>query len=826
LANNTHHGIDTSSEIARNKVTRIYKSPITEFSELFQGKKLGYTLMLFAIASFLFPTITKILFPLFIILALVFPVPLMVLPLNIPIHAKQRKDPNNIVPSKDGRTIGNSEAIGYMGITRETNEETWITSDKMRRHLLYLSTTGGGKSVTLLTYSISFSLVMGSGYSYTDGKAQLDLAVDHASSCLRFNRALDFQCISYITGGIDAWEESTSQKANTFNFYATASYSEISEINIALLDGDNDVWAKRAESFISALSKILVYLRDMGEINLSVESYIPYLNLEAVGKLAGRSEIPEVAASQIRQFLRTIPGITDDSYITLLQGQPVKSTTVHDQFGFVTMQIIPLMNMLAGDYSHIFRCIQGQVTMKDCVINRRILLILLPALEKSASTLSNLGRITLAAQKSMMGSSLGAEFEGNVQRNLETSATSALSPYPSFNDEVGYYFVEGTAVTAAQSRSLWMMMIYCGQDLPALRRLSEMASKETDSVIGNTVTKMGGFLLDKSSVEMFKDQMGEAYTSEVDRMDIDHSGAMRGRHIANQVNMVKRDRVNIRDFNNLIEGEAFVQQHDKYFQIDIPLIKASRVKIAKFNDFIPCPRFLKEEREKYLNRFRVYENAFASLMKGERKATASRSSQEVFTKIRQNFDNAAAQNMPLTATGLGVFTLYQIEINKLLSTFYTSAAPYSNTITVDDKSYETVASDTDDHDVSNLSSADVEADLDALDAENIISIESATESPTNEFTREIESTIKQNTHAFANVFTSGLLDESQVREDLKDVSVLLEPKIAEETVLKRVDKSIQNIADASGYPGSKRLEKNTGLSVILLQKLQKDLQRG
>jgi intracellular multiplication protein IcmO len=826
LAKNTYHGIDASSEISRNKVTRIYKSPITEFCELFQGRKLGYTMMFFAIVSVLFPTLSRIFFPMFILFSIVFPIPLRQLPLNMPIHAKQRKDPNNMVPSKAGRAVGRSEGIGYMGITRETKEETWITSDKMRRHLLYLSTTGGGKSVTLLTYSISFSLVMGSGYSYTDGKAQLDLAVDHVSSCLRFNRALDFLCVSYITGGIDTWGESTTQKTNSFNFYATASYSEISEINIALLDGDNDIWAKRAESFISALSKILVYLRDTGEINLSVESYIPYLNLEAVGKIAGRSDIPDVAASQIRQFLRTIPGITDESFVTLLQGQPVKSTTVHDQFGFVTMQIIPLMNMLAGDYAHIFRCIQGQVTMKDCVINRRILMVLLPALEKSASTLANLGRITLAAQKSMMGSSLGSEFEGNVHQNLNTSATSALSPYPSFNDEVGYYFVEGMALTAAQSRSLWMMMIYCGQDLPALRRLSEIASKETDSVIGNTVTKMGGFLQDESSVEMFKKQMGQAYTSEVDRMDIDQSGAMRGRHIANQVNNVIRDRVNIRDFNNLIEGEAFIQQQDKYFQIDIPQIKASRVKEGKYNDFIPCPPFLTEEREKFLNRFKVYEQAFSSLLKGERKATVSRSSLEVFTTIRQNFDNAAAQNMPLTATGLGVFTLYQIEIHKLLSTFHTSAAPYSNTITVDDENYNTVLSEPDDHDPSNLVSADDEADLDALDSENIISIESEAQTPSSKFASEIESTINQNAHAFANVFTSGLLNESEVRKDLKEVSSLLEPQIDEDKILKRVDKSIQNIADASGYPGSKRLEKNTGLSVILLQKLQKDLQRG
>lgn len=820
MAPSNYHGVDSTTEIARNKVTRIYKSPIVAFFELFQGKKLGYTLVFFGCASFFLPTIGKVFFLFFLVLASIFRVPLSTLPLNMPIHAKQRKDPHNIVPSVTGRTIGNSEGIGYMGITRHTKQEVWITSDKMRRHLLYLSTTGGGKSVTLLTYSISLALVMGSGYSYTDGKAQLDLAVDHASSCLRFNRALDFLCISYIMGGVDIWIDDGVQKTNSFNFYATASYSEVSEVNIALLDGDNDVWAKRAESFISALSKVLVYMRDHGEIELSVESYLPYLNLESVGKLAGRADIPDIAASQLRGFIRTIPGINETHYKTILQGGTVQSTTVYDQFGFVTMQIIPLMNMLAGDYSHIFRSLQGQVSMKDCVINRRVLLILLPALEKSMPTLANLGRITLAAQKSMMGSSLGNRFEGNVHKNLNTSATSALSPYPSFNDEVGYYFVEGTALAAAQSRSLWMMMIYCGQDLPALRRLSEIASKETDSVIGNTVTKMGGFLQDNESVEMFRKQMGEAFTSEIDRMDIDKDGALQGRHIANQVNMVRRDRVNIRDFNELVEGEAFLLQQDKYFQFDIPQIKAEKVVEGKFNDFLPCPRFSNTEKELYLNRFQVYSNAFNNLLKTERKINVNKASIEVFKKIRHNFDLAESQKMPLIAQGVGVFTLYQIDVNNLLATFFTEASPYSNTITVNDQTYSNPLNSIEtDENVTGISLSDIE------EIDDGISIPTDNILPRSEFEQDIENTITESKQAFANVFSSGLLNRETLRSEFTEVTKLLEPNLSAVNVAKKVDKSIQNIADAAGYPGDKRLEKNTPVSVAHLQRLQADLQR-
>ena len=63
-------------------------------------------------------------------------------------------------------------------------------------------------------------------------------------------------------------------------------------------------------------------------------------------------------------------------------------------------------------YGYIFRTNLGEVDFWDVVINRRILVVLLPALEKSPEELSNLGKIIVASLKQMMASGLGAELEG------------------------------------------------------------------------------------------------------------------------------------------------------------------------------------------------------------------------------------------------------------------------------------------------------------------------------------------------------------------------------------------------------------------------------
>jgi hypothetical protein len=801
-------GISAAEELKRSQIVRKNKDPIADFLSLFRGRKYGWTLVALGCLLLISPTLTKIFFIPLIIIRLFTNAELTALPLFLPSHSKQKIDPNDWIPSKTGRILGPPSGYGYLGNTPD-GYEVWNTKEKSRRHMLYLATTGGGKSVGLTSLTVSFALCQASGYSYTDGKAQLDLCVEHLSNAFRFNRGLDFLIISYITGGQDIWGRTEHLMSNTFNPYSNASYSDISELQKALLDGDNDIWAKRAESFSSALTKVLVYLRDHGEIQLSVGSYIPYLSLEAVGKLAGRSDIPPIASSQLVEFLRTVPGMTEAFFTSIMQGKAVQSTTVYDQFGFITMQLIPLFNMLVGDYGFIFQCLQGQVSMKDCVINRRILMVLLPALEKSSSTLANLGRITLAAQKSMMGSSLGSRFEGDVTTNIKNSATSASVPYLSINDEIGYYFVEGTAVAAAQSRSLYIMMVYAAQDLPGMRRLSDMASKETDSVIGNTVTKMGGFLMDKQSIEMFKDQMGEAYTTEEDRKDVEKSGIFYGSHVVNQVNTVRRSRVDIRDFNTLIEGEFYIQQQDRFFLVSMPQLTASELAFTVMNDFLPCPPYSKFELNHLINGMNTYSDAFQKILEKRKNIETTSASQNDLKMISDNFLKAEQSGLPAASQAIAVFSIFSDQLDEAYNNIFkaTFTHPLNNE---SDKLDESIDESTD---------FDSTAQFDVGNSE-FEDQDIAYESDIEEYASEV---IAEHKQTFTNIFSNGLLDKTQLSADLESINALIEPTKPKEEIKKATSKTIENIADVSGYPGKQRLKPNPELQLRLLQNLKRDL---
>ena len=60
------------------------------------------------------------------------------------------------------------------------------------------------------------------------------------------------------------------------------------------------------------------------------------------------------------------------------------------------MQLTRVFTSLADTYGHILRTNLAEVDLHDVVLNRRILVVLLPALEKSPAELANLGKIIIA----------------------------------------------------------------------------------------------------------------------------------------------------------------------------------------------------------------------------------------------------------------------------------------------------------------------------------------------------------------------------------------------------------------------------------------------
>jgi intracellular multiplication protein IcmO len=100
-------------------------------------------------------------------------------------------DPNNKSPAGKDQM---SEGILYLGNEDKNKEEVWFTNNDARTHILYLGTTGSGKTVGL-TGLVTNALSWGSGFIFIDGKADTNLWATLSALARRFGRDDDLLII-------------------------------------------------------------------------------------------------------------------------------------------------------------------------------------------------------------------------------------------------------------------------------------------------------------------------------------------------------------------------------------------------------------------------------------------------------------------------------------------------------------------------------------------------------------------------------------------------------------------------------------------------------
>jgi len=513
--------------------------------------------------------VTGIVFPYFSDLTLVIGVGLFVytytrkitLPFRMP-QASGLEDYNDPIPGS--HKPRKARGIAFLGNDRRTNEELWFTNDDMRTHILIFGSTGSGKTEALVSFAYN-ALVQASGFIYVDGKGDNSLYAKVYSMARLMGREDDMLLINFMTGARDIFGPQEKRLSNTLNPFALGSSSMLAQLIVSMMDSssaspDGDMWKGRAISFVDALMKILVYMRDAGHVLLDANSirqyfHLPKLEEIVVDKMFPREGqesvslegVPEVVLEPITNFLLTLPG-----YDKSRKGK--QNTQTLEQHGFITMQLTRVFTSLADTYGHILRVKRAEVDLKDVVLNRRILVVLLPALEKAPDELSNLGKIIVTTLKAMMSSGLGSDVEGTYRELIQRKPTNAETPFMCILDEYGYYAVEGFAVVPAQARSLGFSAIFAGQDLPAFQK----ASKEEAASIGaNTNIKICMKLEDPVETwEFFSKTAGESFVTKVDAFQINSGSLMNNYLDTRSASAEKRARIDLLDLKEQREGEA------------------------------------------------------------------------------------------------------------------------------------------------------------------------------------------------------------------------------------------------------------------------------
>lgn len=472
-------------------------------------------------------------------------------PLKLPVQSKLL-DLHEPHPASGKPMMANG--IFFIGNELRTGKEVWLTNSDCRQHFLVLGTTGAGKTEALLGFAAN-AIAWGSGFLFCDGKGDVALFAKVYALCARFNRLDDLLVLNYMTGNKDLGASGGKLRSNTLNPFATGSSDTLTQMVVGLMDdagGDGAMWKGRATAMFTGVMRALTSLRDNQVVDLNVSEIRDHLNLKKIIDLADVNKYPDMPQpirKSIRSYLSSLPGFQED------KGYKQSQTTL-DQHGYLEMQFTKILGSLADVYGHIFHTPYGEIDMADVVLNRRILVIMLPALEKSGDEIANLGKIVVATLKGMMGGTLGSEIEGTWDAVVENRPTNSPSPFIVILDEVGYYMVDGMDLMSAQARSLGFALFFAGQDINAMKRLNE---KVFGSVQGNTNTKIIMRTEDPETADLAVKAGGKAFRAQLGTYE-GESREFQGRAYKDnmQAGLQEVDRINPLDLKAQGEGEMHV----------------------------------------------------------------------------------------------------------------------------------------------------------------------------------------------------------------------------------------------------------------------------
>lgn len=399
------------------------------------------------------------------------------------------------------------------------------------------------------------ALVQGSGFIYIDGKGDNSLWGKIYSMARAVGRDDDLLVINYMTGGRDVFGPQDIKLSNTINPFITGSSGGLTELMVSLMDeagGDGAMWKGRAMALISAVMACLVFLRDNTGLLLDVDVIREHLVLDTIQKLAKRKDIPPNIITPVRAYLRSLPGYQENLPPGKAQGE-----TALEQHGYLQMQFTRILGSLSDTYGYIFRTELGEVDFFDVVLNRRILVVLLPALEKSPDELGNLGKIIVASIKQMMATGLGDALEGRYDDIIQTKPTESPAPFMCILDEYGYYVVKGAAVMPAQARSIGFCMVFAGQDYPSFKKNNN--AEEAAATVANCNIKIFMKTEDPNDTfELAKASVGEANVSKTSGY-VRKSGLMGSNHSdEDRVTIDRRSRIDLLDLKDQDMGEAHI----------------------------------------------------------------------------------------------------------------------------------------------------------------------------------------------------------------------------------------------------------------------------
>ena len=471
------------------------------------------------------------------------------LPFRMP-FTSFKVDYGDPVPGRRG--FAKASGTFYVGnIFHETPSELWLGIRDMLTHTLIFGTTGSGKTEALV--SLAFNVMaMGSGLFYVDPKGSPKLIAQIYVMSRICGRDDDFRCINYLTaekaGASGKSPRRSSNTTNPFSYGNAESLSNMMNSLIPKSEGGNAIFSANARAMMKSIMYALVEMRNVGEIQLSSKTIRDYLTLTKMVALAERKDFSLSTQDSLCAFLTSTGWQAGKS-------EKEQPKSLPEQFGYARSYFGEALNNLTDTYGHVYGTAFGEVDMRDVVMQRRILTIIIPSLAMAADDVKNLGVMSLSAIRIAISVGLGTGKESTFAETLYALPTDAPSPFLSITDEYAAIPTPGYIEVLTQGRGLGIAAIVASQDYAGISKADKEGAQQ---LLENTKTKLFLKMSDcGETFEVLKKLAGEVTVMETGGMSIKpESSSMMSDYKDNlQAQTKERSKVSLADMQNQIEGE-------------------------------------------------------------------------------------------------------------------------------------------------------------------------------------------------------------------------------------------------------------------------------
>lgn len=459
--------------------------------------------------------------------------------------------------------IHTSRAAGilYAGYLRgrDAGRELWLSMDDLTRHVLMFGTTGAGKTETLLGWVFN-ALCWGKGVIFSDHKAQNDVALAMMSMARRFGREDDLRLMNFITGGRSRAQELLEDakgrpQTNTTSVFGIAQETYTINLMDSMLPktgSSGGDWQEKARSMNQALVTALVYKsRREGTVmsQRTIQAHLPLRKIAGLYVQAVEEQWHEEIRVALENYLSTLAGFDLDKVATPSEWDP----EANRQHGYLMQQYTRMLSLFNDTYGHVFARDAGDIDLRDVVHNDRILIVLVPALELSATESSTLGRLYQSQLAMILSQDLGEKIEGRPQDNMKVRKFKDRFPLLWIIDEVGAGYSEKVGELATQIRSLGYCLLLAGQEV---QRLKTAAGDAVWTLIANMGVRITGKIMDpKDTLEILQLMAGTEYRAHMSA--IVQQGSILGSGLRDdpRLQVSEKKKVDVEEVQALQEGE-------------------------------------------------------------------------------------------------------------------------------------------------------------------------------------------------------------------------------------------------------------------------------